>query len=310
VRIEQQVLRARLSAPWVTSRGSLDSVELLLARLLGDDGVSGAGEAPAIGINADAQRETALELARWDLAGRRKHQPVWKLLGARSPSRVDVNWAIARADRAGAAEEASAARSAGFRCVKVKVGIGDDCGRLAAVRAAAGPEMAIRIDANGAWNASEAIASLRALAPTGIELCEEPTSGLAEIEQVSQGAPVPVAIDETTALPGALDQRLCTSVCLKVAGCGGIGGTIEAAARARRAGYEVYLASSLDGPLGIAAALHAAAVIRPDRYCGLATLRAYEGEDPVPPREGVMTVPSGPGLGDGLIDWYERRALR
>ena len=307
MRVEQQVLRARLRAPWVSSHGSLDEVELLLTRLLADDGLSGAGEAPLVGIDADTQRQTALDLARWDLAGRREQRPIWELLGAQPPSPIDVNWAIAHADRAGAAEEAAAARSAGFRCVKVKVGVGDDGGRLAAVRAAAGPEMAIRIDANGAWSAAEAIASLRALAPAGIELCEEPTSSLAETEQVSASSPVPIAIDESTSVPGALDRRVCTCVCLKVARCGGIGGTIEAAARARRAGYEVYLASSLDGPFGIAAALHAAAVIRPDRHCGLATLGAYEGDDPMPPRQGTMAVPSGTGLGDGLTDWYQRR---
>ena len=43
-------------------------------------------------------------------------------------------------DRAGAAAQAAAAARAGFRCVKVKVGIGDDAGRVAAVRAAVGPD--------------------------------------------------------------------------------------------------------------------------------------------------------------------------
>ena len=37
-------------------------------------------------------------------------------------------------------------------CVKVKVGVGDDAGRVAAVRAAVGPRVAIRVDANGAWD--------------------------------------------------------------------------------------------------------------------------------------------------------------
>src|ERR1700691_2734103 len=67
-----------------------------------------------------------------------------------------------------------------------------------------------------------------------------------------------------------------------VARCGGISATLSAAAQARAAGYEVYLASTLDGPLGIAAALHAAAVIRPARACGLATLGLFGGRaDPL-----------------------------
>ncbi|MFL5832112.1 MAG: hypothetical protein ACJ76X_19520, partial [Solirubrobacteraceae bacterium] len=58
-------------------------------------------------------------------------------------------------------------------------------------------------------------------------------------------------------------------------------------------------------PLGIAGALHAAAVIRPVRWCGLATLGLFDGRvDVLPARAGALAVPSGPGLGDGLIDWY------
>ena len=68
----------------------------------------------------------------------------------------------------------------------------------------------------------------------------------------------------------------------------------------------MYLASTLDGPLGIAAALHAAAVVRPERPCGLATLALFaDREDPLPARDGRIAVPEGAGLGDGLISWYQ-----
>jgi L-alanine-DL-glutamate epimerase-like enolase superfamily enzyme len=190
--------------------------------------------------------------------------------------------------------------------------VGDDAGRLAAVRAVGGPELEIRIDANGTWSAEEAIATLRALAPVGLELCEEPASGVEEIGRVAAASDVAIAIDETATAPGALDTRCCEAVCLKIARCGGISGLLEQAARARRAGYDVYLASTFDGPLGIAAALHAAAVIEPQRACGLATLALFEARPtntngrgaPLPVRHGQIAVPDGPGLGDGLAAWY------
>ena len=65
-----------------------------------------------------------------------------------------------------------------MRCLKAKVGIGDDAGRLAAIRAAAGAEMAISIDANGIWSFEEAQAALARPGAGGIELCEEPVRGL------------------------------------------------------------------------------------------------------------------------------------
>ena len=241
----------------------------------------------------------------WDLEGRRSGQPLWQLLGARAAQPVEVNYTIAAADRAGAAAEAGAARAAGFRCVKLKVGLGDDAGRVAAVRAVLGPEIAIRLDANGAWTVEEAIATLRVLAPAGIELCEEAVHGLEQTRSVSATAEVALALDETASGAGALEDRVCQAVCLKVAASGGITGLIDAARRARSAGYAVYLASTLDGPLGIASALHAAAVIRPDHPCGLATLGLFVArEDPFPPRAGRIEVPPGAGLGDGLERWY------
>jgi L-alanine-DL-glutamate epimerase-like enolase superfamily enzyme len=218
---------------------------------------------------------------------------------------VSTGATIAAPDRAGAAAAAATARAAGFRCLKVKVAIGDDAGRLAAVRAAAGADIAIRLDANGGWSTAEAVACLDALAPVGIECCEEPVSGLDAVAQVAAATSIPISLDESTSAPGALSQRVCDAVCLKIARCGGISGVIEAAGHARRAGYQVYLASMLDGPLGIAAALHAAAVVAPDRPCGLATLGLFDGRaDPMPPDGGLIAVPTGPGLGDGLLAWY------
>lgn len=342
MRLQIDLIRARLRAPFVSASGSLRTRDLLLVALEGDDGVTGFGEAaPLQGYDGVALRDVrtaledcrsvlagsdgaddradllavcartailphaiaALDLALWDLAGRRSGQPVWQLLGALDPGPVEVNATIARTDRAGASREAARARAAGFRCLKVKVGLGDDAGRVAAVRAAAGPEMAIRLDANGAWSVPEAVAALGALAPAGIECCEEPVHGVDAISRVWAAAPVAVAIDESSA--GALHRRVCDSVCLKVVRCGGISGLLDAATRACAVGYEVYLASTLDGPLGIAAALHAAAVIQPDRPCGLATLGLFsDREDPLPPREGRLSVPAGPGLGAGLLAWY------
>jgi o-succinylbenzoate synthase len=344
VKFEIELIAARLRAPLVSARGSSRVRELLLVRLEDADGVVGYGEAAplpyydGVGIedaraalescrevlsasDGDAlealraqcarlavlpQAIAAIDLALWDLAARRTGEPIWRMLGASSATPVEVNGTIAAPDRAGAAAEAAAFRASGFRCVKAKVGIGDDAGRLAAIRAVAGPELAIRLDANGAWSLDEALASLTALEPLRIECCEEPVSGLEATALLSRATSIPIALDETSRQPGALDDRVCDAVCLKVAGCGGISGVIEAARRARTAGYEVYLASTLDGPLGIAAALHAAVALSPDRFCGLATLSMFEDrDDPLAPRDGSMLAPPGIGLGNGLMAWYQ-----
>ncbi len=65
----------------------------------------------------------------------------------------------------------------------------------------------------------------------------------------------------------------------------------------RTLGADVYVTSAYDGPLGVAAALHCAAALRVELPCGLATLRHFDLEDPLPPIDGEMMVPQGPGLG-------------
>ena len=109
---------------------------------------------------------------------------------------------------------------------------------------------------------------------------------------------VAVAMDETAVLPGAPGSGATDLVCLKTSSCGGISGLLCAAADARAAGSEVYVASTFDGPIGIAAAVHAAAALGDMRPCGLATLSLFADlADPLPPARGAIAVPTGDGLG-------------
>ncbi|MGH2863260.1 MAG: mandelate racemase/muconate lactonizing enzyme family protein [Solirubrobacteraceae bacterium] len=254
------------------------------------------------------QALAAVDLALWDLRGRRAGKPAAELLGVSAPEPIAVNAIIGAVEPRAAAAQARTAREAGFGCIKVKVGTPDDRQRLAAIRAAAGPDMLIRVDANGAWDQLTAPERLRALSRFDIELFEEPVHGLAAIQAVARAVPeASLAVDETARDGAGLHARRgCDAVCLKISSSGGITGLLAEARRARELGYEVYIASTLDGPLGIAAALHAAAAVKPDRHCGLATLGRFDRSTPdaLVPASGQMRAPATPGLGSGLSDWY------
>jgi len=337
VTVEPRTLRFR--RPLRTAFGSLAEREILELRLDAGDGLAGRGEAaplepydgvplravrsaldaytpvlaragelggPAVldGCRAIAdlpQALAAVDVALWDLAGRREGRPVSELLVDDPAWAVPVNATIGATDRAGAAAAALEAARAGFSCVKVKVGVGDDAGRVAAVRAAAGPGVALRVDANGAWSVEQAIASIEALAPAGLELVEEPVHGVHDLAQVRRTVAVRIAMDETAAEPGALASGAADAVALKLSRCGGISGLLAAAELVRATGAEPYVTSTLDGPVGIAAAVHAAAALAagPEMLaCGLATLGLFEGLDGVLAIEdGAIAVPDGPGLG-------------
>ena len=338
------ICQARLRAPLLSATGGGSARPLVLLHLHSRElGVSGWGEAAPLeeydGVSVDTvvgefercmptigrasgsdpaelrcacaelttvpQALAAIDMALWDLAGRAAGKPVWELIGGALAPAVSVNATIGAEAPADAADEAAAAAADGFRCVKVKVGIGDDLGRVRAVRAAVGPLVAVRLDANGAWEGAYAEEILGLLADQQLELCEEPVHGLDQLADVSGVGDVAIAADESASDPGVFDHRYCAAICLKISRCGGITGVLRDAAAARAVGYEVYLASTLDGPLGIAAALHAAAVVAPDRFCGLATLGRFEGVDGFRVVDGVMTTPTGIGLGEGLADWYQ-----
>jgi L-alanine-DL-glutamate epimerase-like enolase superfamily enzyme len=339
VRLELRRERLRLAEPLKAAWGEVAERELAIVALTGEDGVTGYGEAAplpsyggppmevvwaALESYIDALEEAgeargdhlleacraradvpaalaAIDLALWDRAGRRAGRPVAALLSDRHAPSIAVNATLTASDRATAGEQAARAVAEGFECVKLKVGTGDDAGRLAAVRAAAGPGAALRLDANGAWDIEEAVHAIEALAPAGLELVEEPVHGLAGMREVRERVPVRVAIDETASERGALGGGIADAVCLKISRCGGIGALVAAAALVRASGAEVYLASTLDGPLGVAAALQAAAALAsrgPLPHCGLATLSLFADiENPLPVRAGAIDVPPGPGLG-------------
>jgi L-alanine-DL-glutamate epimerase-like enolase superfamily enzyme len=334
VTITQRTLR--FAVPLQTSYGEVAERELLELEIEGEDGIVGRGEAaplaPYDGVSTERARAAleayrelledgtereggelldacraaddlpqalaALDLALWDRAGRRAGQPVAALLASEPLHAVAVNATIGAADRASAATAAAAARAAGFDCVKLKVGTGDDAGRVAAVRAALGPEAQLRLDANGAWTPDEAVRAIETLAPAGLELVEEPVHGLHELRAVRERVAVRIAMDETAAVPGALASGAADAVCLKLSRCGGISGLLACATLVRTSGAEPYVASTFDGPLGIAAALHAAAALRVQAACGLATLGLFEDPEPdeLRPRQGAIPVPRGPGL--------------
>lgn len=338
LRVEAQ--RLRLKAPLRAAWGSIEERELFRVTLTYGGDEFGTGEAaplePYDGVSPAAVRAAldgyasvcaaaapdtppgelleacreerdlpqalaAVDLALWDLAGKRARRPVAQLISVEAARSIPVNATIGAQDRAGAATEAAAAIAADFDTLKVKVGVGDDAGRLAAVRAVAGRRVAIRVDANGAWSVDEAVAALGALAPVGLELAEEPVHGVAALRAVRAQIDVPLAMDETAAEAGAPGSGATDAVCLKIARCGGITGVLRDAAAARAAGSTVYLASTFDGPVGIAAGVHAAAGLSaggPLPAHGLATLGAFCG-DVAGPRavRGAIRVPRGPGLG-------------
>src|SRR4029450_14153889 len=89
----------------------------------------------------------------------------------------------------------------GCRAAKVKVGErgqteGEDIDRVEAVRHALGPSGRLRVDANGAWSADEAVRMIKSLYRFDLEYVEQPCATLDEMAAVRKQGDVPLGADE------------------------------------------------------------------------------------------------------------------
>lgn len=191
----------------------------------------------------------------------------------------------------------------GCRTVKVKVAergqtLADDVARVAAARAALGPEGRVRLDANGGWNVDEAEHAVHALAPYDLEYLEQPCATvdeLAELRSRLHDWDIPVAADESVrkaADPLAVARAGAAD--LLVVKAQPLGGIRRAASIVAEAGLPVTVSSALDTSIGIAMGAHLAAALPELPYdCGLATVGLFERDvaaEPLVPVDGAIPV--------------------
>lgn len=188
------------------------------------------------------------------------------------------------------------ARLRGFPCVKVKVGRAepaDDVRRVAAVRDAIGPAVALRIDANGAWDVDTAVSVLKQFASLQLEFAEQPVAKLDDLALVRRRVQVPIAADESIrAVDDARRARALhaiDAVVLKVQPLGGVRAALRVA---EAASVPAVVTSMMETSVGLAAGLALACALPELPYaCGLATAGALAGDvvaEPLRPEGGVL----------------------
>lgn len=255
--------------------------------------------------NAPGAR-AAIDCALHDLEARVRGTSVASLLAGGGTLRdpVATSALVAAPLPDAAAEEALAKVAAGHRTLKLKVGGGRDLARIAAVRAAVGGEIALRLDANGVWSERDAARALERLARHAPAFVEEPlaTSDLAAWARLRAVSPVAIAADESVrgvaSARALLEAGGADWIVLKPAAQGGLAAAWEIAALARAGGAGVVVTSFLDTAIGRASALHlAAALPDPAADAGLATGGLLASDLAMLDDGAAMRLPGGAGLG-------------
>ena len=288
---------------WTESPGACrEAIEVALDRLE----TNGAEAALAETEGFPAARH-AVSLALLDREARAAGDPLYRHLGpadAPAVGSVPVNATAGDGRIMDTVRAAREAADAGFDTLKIKVGareIATDAGRLEAISSEVSRDLRLRADANGAWSRREA--RLAADALPDLEYVEQPLDpddleGHADIRSRT-----PVALDETLvdhAVAAIVEAGAADVVVLKPMVLGGIDRAWTAAARAREAGVDPVITTTIDGVVARTAAVHLAAALRVDRACGLATADRLETDlapDPTRVSGGRIAVPDKAGTG-------------
>ena len=252
----------------------------------------------------------ALELALLDAAGKRFNRSVAHWLGPTRAPVVRYDAVLPFTGRRTLAALALVIRLLGFRHVKVKVGddLRTDLGALRLLRRLLGPRSDLRVDANCAWTADEALAAIARMRPYRISAVEQPVPAgdLDGLRRITAATPELIVVDEslrTVEEARALAaQRACDAFNIRVSKCGGLLNSARIARIAEEAGLTCVVGAQV-GESGIlsAAGRHLAAAIAP-RYVEGSAGRLLLKEDltvenVLPGRGGRARPYQRPGLG-------------
>ncbi len=263
---------------------------------------------------------SAVDIALWDLQGKRLGLPVWQLLGGPLHRRLRVyysHWDHGLNPRSPAAlaDRAAQSRERGWTAVKWVVPkanteverLDQTIADLEAVRRGGGKSLDIALEMWETFTPRSAIEFARAVAPYRPLFIEEPTQreNPQAFTEIAAKSPVPVATGEGLLsrfdFRHLLDARGAAIIQPDVIHCGGITELRKIANLAEVYGVEV-APHQWYGPIAHVASLHAMSVCRNffiQEWDG-ADERAYQeltkGTFPVQ-KDGQVTLPEAPGLG-------------
>jgi L-alanine-DL-glutamate epimerase-like enolase superfamily enzyme len=228
------------------------------------EGAVRAMDARVAGVPA---AKAALDIALHDLVAKVAGLPLWALLGGRSKEYLTISRLVSiKAPDEMAADAQQHVRD-GFETVKLKVGNPDnprlDVARVAAVREAIGPEIAIKIDVNQGWRTpGVAIPAIRAILASTPDYIEQPVDqhDIAALAEVRRATGAPIMADEAVhgvrEMLRVVELRAADLVNIKLMKTGGLVNAVRVNAIAEAAGIVGQVGTMVESSIASAAGLH------------------------------------------------------
>lgn len=274
---------------------------------------------------------SGIDIALWDIKGKRFGVPVHQLLGGARRTQVNAYATGLYRRKSGnplhyLPEEAAGYVADGFKAVKLKVGFGvaEDAAVTRAVREAIGSGIALMVDANHAYDSVAAIQLGRLIEPYHIEWFEEPVppEDVAGYRAVKAALSIPIAGGECEftrfGFRDLLVSRAMDIIQPDICAAGGISECKKIADMAEAFGVR-YNPHVWGTGIAIAASLQLLAVLpahSPHALTPIDPMLEFDRtehpirqailQQPIEHVGGVVRIPDGPGLGIEV----DRKALK
>jgi L-alanine-DL-glutamate epimerase-like enolase superfamily enzyme len=247
-------------------------------------------------IRLNPAAKAAVDMALYDLIGKMLGVPLYKLLGLNAAHAAHTSFTLGIDSPTEMAKKAL--KAIDYPILKVKVGTRHDLDNIKAIREVS--QAVIRVDANTAWTAKEAIQAINALAPYTIEFVEQPVAprDLAGLKLVRENVPLPIIADESCVTVEDIPRvaECVDGINIKLMKCGGLRHALKMIHVARAHNLRVMIGCMIESSLAITAAAHLTPLvdyadldghllIDNDPYVGVGVLN------------GKLVLPEGPGLG-------------
>jgi glucarate dehydratase len=254
-----------------------------------------------------------IEMALWDLRGKLWNRPLYDLLGGAVRKNIPVTDYFSFRERNGEHGGETTPEEVVDYCLHLREAYGTSffegkfytadpapsIRMMQLLRDSLGPGAMLRIDSNMAYSLTAARQIAREIEPLNIRNWEDPCGSLYDVKQLREHTAIPFSVHSLD-VRQAVDLGVPDAVVTDIATHGGIGRTMRFVGACEQVGLDFWCYSG-DSGVASAAYLHLCAAMTHIREPNQSLLRMQPfdviEEGPFQPRNNVVPVPEGPGLG-------------
>ncbi|MDR1271869.1 MAG: dipeptide epimerase [Clostridiales Family XIII bacterium] len=254
------------SLPFVTGESAditIAAIDVLRGALTGRDPLDARSihEAMERSIVRNGTAKAAIDLAVFDIIGKKNNLPLYRLLGA-AEGVVETDITLGIDEPAVMAEKARLRACEGFRQIKIKAGASweDDIRAVRLIREAVGPKAKLKIDANQGWTAKQALDVIESIGDCDIDAIEQPLPwwDFAGMAHVRAHSGITIMADESCFNVHDAEriarENAADMINIKLMKCGGLFPAMAINSVAERAALKCMIGCMAETRTGIAAA--------------------------------------------------------